>query len=102
MSVPDVAKLVIGAFNEGNPRWRTLPRSEAGLSTGSKAFDPQLGLNNESCRAVQLMIFMKDHEGSTIAHVASVDPPSITRISICSYVWASRLSIRRSRNRAWL
>ena len=71
VSVPDVAKLVIGAFNEGNPRWRTLPRSEAGLSTGSKAFDPALGLNNDSCRAIQVMAFMKNHEGATIAHVVA-------------------------------
>jgi len=70
-SVAGIGKLVIAAFNEGNPRWRALPRSEAGLSTGSKAFDPMLGFNNESCRAIQVLIFTKDHEGATIAHVIS-------------------------------
>jgi len=69
VSVGSIGKLVIGAFNEGNPRWRALPRTEAGLSAGSKAFDPNNGLNNESCRAIQVYIFMKDHEGATIAHV---------------------------------
>ncbi len=49
-SVAGIGKLVISAFNEGNPRWRALPRSQTGLSTGSKAFDPNLGLNNESCQ----------------------------------------------------
>ncbi|NKF20925.1 efflux RND transporter permease subunit [Solimonas marina] len=67
-SVAGIGKLVIGAFNEGNPRWRALPRSEVGLSTGSKAFDPALGLNTESCRAIQVLVFMKNHEGATIAH----------------------------------
>lgn len=67
-SVAGIGKLVIAAFNEGNPRWRALPRSEVGLSTGSKAFDPNLGLNIEGCKAIQVMVFMKGHEGATIAH----------------------------------
>jgi uncharacterized protein len=69
VSVAGIGRLVIGAFNEGNPRWRSLPRTEVGLSTGSKAFDPNLGFNTEGCRAIQVMIFTKDHEGATIAHV---------------------------------
>ena len=68
VSVAGVGKLVISAFNEGNPRWAALPRTQVGLSTGSKAFDPNLGLNTEGCKAIQILIFMKDHEGATIAH----------------------------------
>ena len=68
VSVAGVGKLVISAFNEGNPRWAALPRTQVGLSTGSKAFDPNLGLNTEGCKAIQVLIFMKDHEGATIAH----------------------------------
>ena len=71
VSVGSIGKLVIGAFNEGNPRWRALPRTQAGLSAGSKAFDPNNGLNNESCRAIQVIIFMKDHEGTHIAHAVA-------------------------------
>ncbi|MDB5987699.1 MAG: family transporter, partial [Nevskia sp.] len=70
-SVAGIGKLVISAFNEGSPRWRALPRTEAGLSAGSRAFDPALGLNNESCRAVQVLIFMKNHDGANIAHVVT-------------------------------
>jgi predicted RND superfamily exporter protein len=68
-SVAGVGKLVISAFSEGSPRFRTLPRSEAGLSVGSRAFDPNLGLNNESCRAIKVMVFTRNHDGTTIAHV---------------------------------
>jgi predicted RND superfamily exporter protein len=71
MSVGSIGKLVISAFNEGNPRWEALPRSESGLAVGSRAFDPNLGFNNESCRAIQVMIFTKNHDGPTIAHVVS-------------------------------
>ena len=68
-SVAGIGKLVISAFSEGTPRFRTLPRSDAGLSVGSRAFDPNLGLNNEGCRAIKVMVFTKDHDGTTIAHV---------------------------------
>ena len=68
-SVAGIGKLVITAFNEGNPRWQALPRTSAGLSTGSKAFDPRLGLNNDGCRAIQVLIFTENHEGPTIAHI---------------------------------
>jgi uncharacterized protein len=68
-SVAGIGKLVISAFSEGNPRFRTLPRSEAGLSVGSRAFDPGLGLNNEGCKAIKVMVFTKNHDGTTIAHV---------------------------------
>ncbi|MDP3858723.1 MAG: efflux RND transporter permease subunit [Stagnimonas sp.] len=70
-SVAGIGKLVISAFNEGNPRWRALPRSQTGLSTGSRAFDPNLGLNNEGCKAIQVMIFTNNHDGTTIAHVVA-------------------------------
>lgn len=71
MSVAGIGRLIIGAFSEGNPKWRALPRSQAGLSAGSKAFDPNLGFNNEGCKAIQVMIFTRDHDGQTIAHVVS-------------------------------
>ena len=66
--VAGVGKLVISAFNEGNPRWRALPRTQVGLSTGSRAFDPNLGLNKEGCKAIQILVFMKNHDGALIAH----------------------------------
>jgi len=69
VSVADTAKIVISAFSEGNPRWRALPRTESGMSVGAAGFDPALGLNNESCRAIQVAIFTKDHEGASVAHV---------------------------------
>jgi predicted RND superfamily exporter protein len=68
-SVAGIGKLVISAFSEGTPRMRALPRTEAGLSTGSRAFDPNLGLNNDGCRAIKVMVFTKNHDGTTIAHV---------------------------------
>ncbi len=68
-SVASVGRQIVGAFNEGNPRWMALPRSEAGLTTASRAFDPALGLNNASCRAIEVLVFTKDHDGTTIEHI---------------------------------
>lgn len=70
-SVAGIGKRVIAAYNEGNPRWRALPRSPQALTTGSAAFSPRLGLNTESCRAIQVLLFTQDHEGSTIDHIVS-------------------------------
>ena len=71
VSVGGVTKRVIGAFNEGNPRWQALARSQAGMSVGSRGFDPQLGLNTEACRAIQVIVFMDNHEGDNIAHAVN-------------------------------
>ena len=70
-SVAGIGRLIISAFSEGNPKWRALPRSQQGLSAGSRAFDPNMGFNNESCRAIQVLVFMRDHDGNTVAHAVS-------------------------------
>ncbi|SOY60312.1 putative predicted exporter of the RND superfamily; putative membrane protein [Cupriavidus taiwanensis] len=69
VSVSSLAKVVIGAYNEGNPRWEALPRNSAGLSQGAKAFDPDNGMNTPNCQAIQVLIYTANHEGATIAHI---------------------------------
>ena len=69
LTVPYVAKSVIAGMNEGNPRWAGLPRSSEGLSVGGYAYDPDLGFNTEGCRAMQIRIFTKSHEGALVAHI---------------------------------
>lgn len=69
VSVAGITKRIMGAFNEGNPQWQALPRSQAGMAVGSRGFDPQLGINSEGCRAIQAMVFLEDHEGERVAHV---------------------------------
>ncbi len=71
VGVGGIGKLVIAAFNEGNPRWRALPRTQTGLSAGSRGFDPGLGFNNDGCRTIRTIIFTKNHDGTLIANVMS-------------------------------
>ncbi|HEY4665144.1 MAG TPA: efflux RND transporter permease subunit [Comamonas sp.] len=68
-TVAGMAKIATSGNNEGNPRWAALQRSEAALRSGAKALSPDLGLNNEGCHVINLQVFLKDHEGSTLTHV---------------------------------
>jgi predicted RND superfamily exporter protein len=70
-TVAGLAKLAASGNNEGNPRWAALQRTEAALRTGSKAANPELGLNTESCDVIHLQLFLKDHEGATLTHVVN-------------------------------
>ena len=68
-TVAGIAKVAAGGNNEGSPRWAALQRTEAALRTGSKAANPELGLNTEGCGVIHLVIYLKDHGGATLTHV---------------------------------
>ncbi|WP_395407526.1 efflux RND transporter permease subunit [Pseudoduganella sp. UC29_106] len=71
VSVPSLAKVTIGAYNEGSPRWQALPRTSAGLQQGARSFNPDDGMNTENCKAIQVLVYTDNHEGATIAHVVA-------------------------------
>lgn len=68
-SVANMAKVFVAGNNEGNPRWRTLQRSEQGLIAGSTAANPELGLNDFGCAAINIMVYLNDHQDRTLKHV---------------------------------
>jgi predicted RND superfamily exporter protein len=68
ISAPTIGKIVVAAQNEGNPRWATIGRSYEALRQGGRAYDPEYGINTEACQAIQTMIFLRDHKGTTLAH----------------------------------
>ena len=69
LSLPGMAKTVNAGWNEGNPRWRVLSRDPSVLAQSVTPIDTSSGLLDTDCNAMQIMIFTRDHEGSTIAHV---------------------------------
>jgi predicted RND superfamily exporter protein len=69
-TVAGLAKQAAAANNEANPRWAALQRTEAALRTGARAASPDLGLNTEGCAAINLIVYLKDHQGATLRHVA--------------------------------
>ncbi|MBA1205342.1 MMPL family transporter [Pseudomonas capeferrum] len=70
-SVAGMGKAMIAGNNEGNPRWAAIPGSSRGLQQGSMAYSPDAGLVTDGCRRMQVLVFLNDHEGATVAHVVS-------------------------------
>lgn len=68
-TVATIAKIGAAGNNEANPRWAALQRDEAGLQTGVRGLDPGLGLNDEGCKLLHLVVYLKDHKAATLHHV---------------------------------
>ncbi|MNF77634.1 MMPL family protein [compost metagenome] len=62
-------KLYTAANNEANPRWAALQRAPSALRIGGGAANPELGLNSEGCRVLNLLLYLDDHQGATLRHV---------------------------------
>jgi len=69
LSVAGMGKVNISGNNEGNPRWAAIPGSARGLQPGSNAYSSTHGLVLDGCGSMQVLMFLNDHEGGTLAHV---------------------------------
>lgn len=69
VGLPGVAKTINSGWNEGSPAWRVLSRNPAVLAQSVTPVDTSTGLLNTDCSAMQVLIFTRDHEGPTIAHI---------------------------------
>jgi predicted RND superfamily exporter protein len=63
------AKIVNAGWNEGNIRWRVLPRNPDSLRVATQGFETDSGLLNSDCSAMPVMIFLTDHKAETIDRV---------------------------------
>ena len=68
-SLPGVARAINAGWNEGNLRWRVLSRHKDVLAQSVTPVDTSTGLLNTDCSAMQVLIFTRDHQGTTIAHI---------------------------------
>ncbi len=67
-------KVVWAQYNENNPRWLQLPRSQDGLVLAGQQFTTSTGLLNDDCSVMPTYVFMKDHKATTIDGViAAID-----------------------------
>lgn len=71
ISSPTIGKVVVAAQNEGNPRWAAMGRTFDALRQGGAGYNPEFGINTEACQAIQIMVFLKDHKGTTLAHAVA-------------------------------
>jgi predicted RND superfamily exporter protein len=60
------------AWNEGNPKFNYLPHDSHVLGRDSSAFEMSMGLANNDCSVMPLVIFLTDHKAATIDHVIQV------------------------------
>ncbi|MGR5133887.1 efflux RND transporter permease subunit [Vibrio alfacsensis] len=65
------AKRYVSGNNEGSPLWRTLQRDPVALRAGAQAAHPQLGLNDNGCQIINMMVYLDDHQSTTLNHVIS-------------------------------
>ncbi len=71
ISLPQVAKIVNGQFNEGTPRLAVLPRNRYVMVQAITPIPTSSGLLNPDCSAMAVLIFTEDHRAETIEHIVA-------------------------------
>jgi len=69
ITLPMVVKVVNSGWNEGNMKWRILPRDRYVLRQALSSIDTDTGLLNSDCSAMPIMVFTTDHRAETIARI---------------------------------
>ncbi len=69
LSAPVIAKLIASAWNEGNPKWATLPRNRYSLVQATSSIPSSAGVFDAACTVMPLQIFTTDHKAETIQSV---------------------------------
>jgi hypothetical protein len=67
ISLAGMAKVVNAGFNEGNLKWRALPRDPQVMAQAVTPIDTSTGLLNPDCSAMQVLVNTTDQQGDTIA-----------------------------------
>ncbi len=71
LSMPQAAKLTNAGYNEGNLKWRVLPRNPQTLVQATQGVETTTGLLNRDCSVMPVVIFMADHKAESIAGVVN-------------------------------
>ncbi|MGJ8693894.1 MAG: efflux RND transporter permease subunit [Thalassotalea sp.] len=69
VSLASVAKIVNAGYNEGNPKWRVLPRNQQTLVQSISRVPTSSGLLNNNCSVMPVILFLADHKAETIKRV---------------------------------
>ena len=71
ITLPAVAKIINAGWNEGNVRWRVVPRDRYVMRQDLANIETDTGLLNQGCSAMPIMIFLEDHKSETINRVVN-------------------------------
>jgi predicted RND superfamily exporter protein len=71
ISLAGVAKTLTAGWNEGNPKWRVLPRNVSVLTQSVTYVPTSTGLLNADCGVMPVMLFTADHKAETIDRIVA-------------------------------
>jgi predicted RND superfamily exporter protein len=71
VALPGIAKVVNAGWNEGNLRWKVLPRNRFIMRQNLQNIETGTGLLNDDCSAMPIMVFTEDHRAETINRVVN-------------------------------
>lgn len=71
VSLASVAKTINAGYNEGNVKWRVLPRNTQSLVQASAQVETSSGLLNRDCSVMPIMLFLEDHKAETLSRVVA-------------------------------
>ena len=71
ISLPGLARNINAGFNEGNLKWRQLPREATMMAQSVTPIDTATGLLNPDCSAMQVLINTTDQQGDTLKRLVS-------------------------------
>lgn len=66
VTLPQVSKVINAGWNEGNIRWRVLPRNKYVQRQNLQNIETDTGLLNNQCSAIPVQITLVDHKATTI------------------------------------
>jgi len=66
VSLASISKLVNAGYNEGNPKWRVIPRNQQTLVQSIARIPSSSGLLNNDCSVMPVILFLEDHKANTI------------------------------------
>ncbi|MDN4504219.1 MMPL family transporter [Alteromonadaceae bacterium BrNp21-10] len=71
VSLASMTKVVNAGYNEGNPKWRVLPRNQQTMAQALSRIPTTSGLLNGDCSVMPVILFMEDHKAETIERVVA-------------------------------
>lgn len=71
VSLASISKVVNAGYNEGNPKWRAIPRNQQTLVQSIARIPSSSGLLNSDCSVMPVILFLKDHKADTIERVVN-------------------------------
>jgi uncharacterized protein len=69
LGIAGVAKIINTGWNEGNLKWRVLPRNPSTMAQSVTYIDTSTGLLNSDCSVMPVYIYTADHKAETIEEV---------------------------------